>query len=331
MTYRSLLAHNVALAAALAVPTLLHAEPATVAEPNAARRTTPTDFIRIEKKDGKKPVALQTAVVRYAPREGDGGVTVDLIGAVHIGEVSYYRALNKLFTQYDALLYEHVAPKGAEVPKKRHPRGANPLSLLQSIPQSMLGLESQLEQVDYSPENFVHADMSPKQLAAAMQARGDNALTLALSAMTEMIRQQNRMEHQAEQGDATHGAGADLNPDALLAALDDPVRLKSMLAVQLASAGSATDLLGGNLNQLLIKDRNQAATKVLIKQIAQGKKRIGIFYGAAHMADFEQRLAGLDFEKEKHDWLTAWDLTANHARPLDAAGLLLNMLDQLSR
>ena len=39
-------------------------------------------------------------------------VTVDLIGAVHIGDVAYYAAAQRRFEQYDALLYELVAPKG---------------------------------------------------------------------------------------------------------------------------------------------------------------------------------------------------------------------------
>ena len=39
-------------------------------------------------------------------------VTIDLIGAVHIGEKAYYDKLNKEFEQYDVLLYELVAPEG---------------------------------------------------------------------------------------------------------------------------------------------------------------------------------------------------------------------------
>jgi hypothetical protein len=49
--------------------------------------------------------------------------------------------------------------------------------------------------------------------------------------------------------------------------------------------------------------------KVFQKELAKGKKKIAIFYGAGHMPDFEKRLR-LDFgmEKKSVQWLEAWDL-----------------------
>ena len=48
---------------------------------------------------------------------------------------------------------------------------------------------------------------------------------------------------------------------------------------------------------------------MLRKQIAAGKKKIAIFYGAGHMADFQKRL-GEDFDltPKSTRWLTAWDM-----------------------
>jgi hypothetical protein len=67
--------------------------------------------------------------------------------------------------------------------------------------------------------------------------------------------------------------------------------------------------LGPTLGQLLISDRNQAATEVLQQQLADGKSRIGIFYGAAHMPDFEKRLVNeLGMRKTEQAWVQAWDL-----------------------
>ena len=51
------------------------------------------------------------------------GFVVDLIGAVHVGEKSYYEALDKQFEDYDAVLYELVAPEGTRVPKGSKPGG----------------------------------------------------------------------------------------------------------------------------------------------------------------------------------------------------------------
>lgn len=46
------------------------------------------------------------------------GVTLRLVGAIHIGEKGYYEALNKSFENDDAVLFEMVEPQG------RHRRAA---------------------------------------------------------------------------------------------------------------------------------------------------------------------------------------------------------------
>ncbi|MEM6313496.1 MAG: hypothetical protein AAF743_05390, partial [Planctomycetota bacterium] len=43
---------------------------------------------------------LQTSIVSY---RNDAGQTVDLIGAVHIGDTAYFQTLNDRFADYDAL------------------------------------------------------------------------------------------------------------------------------------------------------------------------------------------------------------------------------------
>jgi hypothetical protein len=82
------------------------------------------------------------------------------------------------------------------------------------------------------------------------------------------------------------------------------------MAEQFSDAQQVAAGLGPTLNTLIVEDRNQAALKVLQKQLAAGKKKIAIFYGAAHMPDFEKRLAD-DFDLKRQDvtWITAWDLT----------------------
>ena len=67
-------------------------------------------FIRLQRDAKGQPVALQTAVVRYTSAHGN--LVVDLIGAVHVGDRSYYQKLNQQMEQYDVLLYELVARSG---------------------------------------------------------------------------------------------------------------------------------------------------------------------------------------------------------------------------
>ncbi|MGH7128138.1 MAG: hypothetical protein ACREIV_06195, partial [Planctomycetaceae bacterium] len=67
--------------------------------------------------------------------------------------------------------------------------------------------------------------------------------------------------------------------------------------------------LGPTLATLLIDDRNAACMKVFQKELAGGKTKIAIFYGAAHMPDFERRLEEeFGLKRAGADWLTAWNL-----------------------
>jgi hypothetical protein len=59
---------------------------------------------------------------------------------------------------------------------------------------------------------------------------------------------------------------------------------------------------------VIVVERNKVALDVLTKEIAKGRKHLGIFYGAAHLTDLEQRLFAMGFNKQKSEWLTAWDL-----------------------
>ena len=59
--------------------------------------------------------------------------------------------------------------------------------------------------------------------------------------------------------------------------------------------------------------------KVFQQELVKGHKRIGIFYGAAHMPDFERRLTeefGMRLQSEK--WLTAWDLRMIPNSPVES-------------
>ncbi len=51
-----------------------------------------------------------------------------------------------------------------------------------------------------------------------------------------------------------------------------------------------TAVLEGPKGSTLIGERNKRALDVLKKQIASGKKKIAVFYGAGHMVDMEKRL-----------------------------------------
>lgn len=267
-----------------------------------AKQPEEFQFIRLKKDEDGKPIALQTAIVRYVSKNGEDGVTLDLIGAVHVGDEEYYELLNKRFEQYDAMLFELVAEKGTKIPKGGRPGGDMlPIQMM----KSMLQLESQLEHIDYTKKNFVHADMSPKEMKLAMKERGEDGVTLMLGILRDMLKEANRMEQQQAENPIEL-------PEITLADLlfrsSGAVKLKRFLAAQLSSQ-QAMGAMGETLNTLLIEDRNKAALKVFQTQMANGKRKMALFYGAAHMPDFEKRLqADYGLKRDKVEWVTAWDL-----------------------
>jgi hypothetical protein len=268
-------------------------------------------FLRVSRDERGRPVSLDTSVVEYVETDAEAlrsgrrePVQVDLVAAVHLGGRAYYDALDRLFTEYDCVLYELVAPPNARVPKP----GRKPAGMIGSAQQGLtqlLGLEYQLDRIDYTADNFVHADLSPREFDAAMAKRGESWWTMFTRLMRESVAR-------AERGEAT--PGADVGFGEMLGLLfgggpERQVRLRRIMAEQFTDMDVLTAAFGGEDGSTLITDRNTAALEVLRTRIARGDRRIAIFYGAAHMDDFDRRLRR-DFGVQPRDtaWLEAWDL-----------------------
>lgn len=290
--------------AILWLPTLLATAPARAAD-DAPRPETPaaeasSKFIRLERDKSDELLALQTAIVHFVSTEpSQGDLVVDLIGAVHVGEKSYYEALNKQFEKYDVVLYELVAPPGTKVPKGGKPSG-HPVAMLQNGLKDMLHLEHQLEYVDYTKDNFVHADMSPDEFAKSMTDRNESFMAMMFRMMGHAMAQQSQQK------------GGGLSEFDLLSALFDKDRagtLKRLMAEQFENMEGMMDALNGPEGSTIITERNRVALKKLAEQIAAGKKKIAIFYGAGHLGDMEKRLvAEFHLRRAGEEWLTAWNL-----------------------
>jgi hypothetical protein len=323
---RSYSAWVAGIAATITLASSIAAQEISVPSAKKNSAKPPTEFLRMTKTESNKPKTLDTAVTTYRSQSA-GGVTVDLIGAVHIGEREYYEELNRRFDQYDVLLYELVAPDNTVIPRGGKREGTNPVAMLQDSAKNMLGLQSQLELVDYTKSHFVRADMTPTQIADKMTERGETAFTVALSTLADVMRQQNLAAREAVEQPAAE-ADEQLS---LFDLVGNPLKMKQIMAEQFVKTGSLDQSLGGSLNQMLVIDRNAEALRGLQKQIAAGKKKIGIFYGAAHMPDFEKHLTA-DFGLQKGDqaWIVAWDLQRGPKNSAsEPASLLLNLLKML--
>jgi hypothetical protein len=107
---------------------------------------------------------------------------------------------------------------------------------------------------------------------------------------------------------------------------DGAAKLKRLMAEQMEALESPDGGIGATLSTILIADRNKAAMKVLGRELAKGKKKIAIFFGAAHMPDFEKRLAeDYGLTRQREEWLQAWDMKAKKRSLLDD---VLKMLDR---
>ncbi|MDG2013446.1 MAG: hypothetical protein P8J33_08075 [Pirellulaceae bacterium] len=259
-------------------------------------------FMRIRRNAKKEPIGMETSVTRYVTKNADGKkVTVDLIGVVHIGEEKYYEDLNELFTQYDALLYELVAPEGTVVPKGGGERGFNAISGIQQGMQSVLGLEFQLEHIDYTAPNFVHADMTPEEFSASMEENEESIFKMALKAMGQGMARQSKA-----QASGTPSAETGL----LLAMFEnDKGKIREVMAEQMLDLESGMIIFQGKDGSTIIDHRNTKAFDILREQIESGKTRIGVFYGAGHLPDMDERLLkGFGMKRGGQVWLEAWDL-----------------------
>ena len=72
-----------------------------------------TEYVRIQRDDKRLSVALQTSIIHFAGSSKYPDTTVDLVGAIHLGETSYYEKLNKRFEDYEVVLFEAVMPERA--------------------------------------------------------------------------------------------------------------------------------------------------------------------------------------------------------------------------
>ncbi len=277
---------------------------AQAAEKSAARpaeKVSKTNYLRVVHDIHDRTIGLETAIVSFSNTTfGGASVRVDLVAAVHIADKGYYQELNKRFAGYDVVLYELVAREGTRIPKggRKDKQAGNMLSALQLGMKDLLKLEFQLDQVDYTRKNFVHADLSPDQFAKSMRDHqegfGDIFTRLLAYALAK----------QAQGGD-----GGEMQLLMAMFDKDRPLALKRAMADQFEEMEGMTAVLEGPKGGTLISERNKRALEVLRKQIAAGKKNIAIFYGAGHMADMEKRLrADFSLKPQQTQWLQAWDM-----------------------
>lgn len=97
--------------------------------------------------------------------------------------------------------------------------------------------------------------------------------------------------------------------------------MRMMAAQQMEQAEVLMARAGGST---LLEGRNEKCLQVLARELGKGRKRLGIYYGAAHLPHMEKRLVeDLGWKKVGHEWLVAWDCAKRPDVKFDRALYLL--------
>jgi hypothetical protein len=268
---------------------------------------------------------LQTAVVRF---EKDG-VVVDLVGVVHLADAAYFAELNERLRSYDVVLYEMV---GGPVPSERPSTSAaaeemGSVHQLQQLVKSFLGLEYQLAAIDYSAQNFVHADVEWVEFDSLMKARNESIFSLLTRTMA-------LADEEGGVGLASDEAAMQAMLQKMLSAVltGNSAELKRSVAPLLSEAETFIARLEAKDGTVLVGERNRLVMeKVAELRAKETRGSYAIFYGAAHMPDFEARLLAEGFVKGGTTWLDAWAIPTGSAATAPAsspAQMFLQLLSQ---
>jgi len=296
---------------AVLFPVCAQAQDSVVVEPNKVEAEkkdnaeNKTDFIRVV--EDEKTVRLQTSVTRYVK----DGVSVDLIGAVHVADKQYFMDLNELFTKSEVLLFELIGGEQikAGVQLKEEKQENLEFSLLGAMYEQMqkrLDLTGQKEHIDYFKENFVHADLTIEEFQTLQKEKKESLLSFALKNANST---QKAINERKKAGEKVKQASSIQMLRALITGNTD--LLKYNLVFNLGNGDDQIAAFAGD--SVIIGDRNIKCLDVMDAQIKEGKKNIGIFYGAAHFPDMEDRMLKTGFKKTNQFWMTAWNIDKKKA------------------
>jgi hypothetical protein len=166
--------------------------------------------------------------------------------------------------------------------------------------KNMLNVEHQLEQIDYTKPNMIHADMSPTEFLDSMDKKNEGFAQMYFKMIGASM---------AAQSQQVDGESADVAVLAALFSNDRPRQLKIAMAKQFEGMESLLEGFSGPDGSTLITERNKRALDVLEKQRDEGTAKMAVFYGAGHLTDMHKQMAKrFDMKPVSIEWLEAWNL-----------------------
>lgn len=230
---------------------------------------------------------LETAVsFWHAPGKG---IRLLLVGAVHIAEPEYWHTLQRILDQQDLVLYEAVA-QGAKPLSAEDLKRLDALGALQRQFADALALGHQRDGLDYKRAHWKHADVTADVLMEELAVRKAGLPTDSALARTiaKMIFQ-------------------GMKPADPAAAERARKTWRRLFGGMMARSGKLLRSFGA-AQEVILDFRNAAAMKVLAEELrpADPARSVALFYGAAHLPDFAERLSALGFSCHGTEWVRAW-------------------------
>lgn len=235
---------------------------------------------------------LNTAIVNMKNKEGK---EIDLVGAVHIGTEKYYSSLEKKLDESDYVLYEGV-----------------------DKPENPKAFKHKLQMINYSNLKEMYAKIAE----SGTKIRAEKYPNIAKENL-DIICQTSYFSEKTKQENWLH---ADLNLDELEAEIGffskdnfNFLRLalvsKLVIKIDFLSEKLAEELLKGYVlaeqkDSINIKSiefpREQRVYEVLNQTLTKEHDKISIFYGAAHLGRIEENILVRGYERNKIEYITAW-------------------------
>jgi hypothetical protein len=260
-------------------------------------------YLRVVEPDADT-MRLEIAARKFIPVNRQGPA-VWLTAVAHLGESNYFRALQRHLDDQGLVLFEGVkqASGGSESDGIMEPDDDS----LQATLARALGLAFQLKAIDYQRPHFRNSDLSITELQQCLKENlgdsPDDTGTAELSALLALMDGRSFLSGVVKLGVRLLGSHPRLQALTKVAMIEAIGQLRGDLShVQGSSPGMK------RLLEAIIQRRNQAVLKDLRTALNQRPpaRSISIFYGAAHMPDFDKRLRqDLAYRPAEEVWFKA--------------------------
>lgn len=295
-----------------------------------AEATPIPDYVRY-RSAGEEADVLETAVSRF--QKGDH--VLDLIAVVHLADGEYFKRLKQALTPYDAVYYELVGGPYTEERASTTVGADEDMSQIHGLQQMatrLLGLEFQLDGLDYLAPNFVHADMTEDQAPDLSAGFASEPIQDLLTRAMKIAQSGTVPGMPSTEADANR-----LMTQVMGAALTgNSNQLKRSLGPILGEAESFISALEneGEEGTILISKRNAIVIDKINETVASrppGPKTDAVLYGAGHMMDLEDRLVEMGYTKTNTVWQSAWviDEGANRNQKAPSLDELMKQIGDL--